>query len=106
MSLKPESFDIIKSELLRRADKIPQVLGLDTVGITAEDMGITEQFIEAVINEAYLGVFTVEEVEEMVTLQQKYAERNLILEKLIEQAFAKTLEQNKESLYKKLGGEQ
>uniref|UniRef100_A0AAU8GGH2 Uncharacterized protein n=1 Tax=Salmonella phage vB_SEnST11_KE23 TaxID=3161174 RepID=A0AAU8GGH2_9CAUD len=106
MSLKPESFDIIKNELLRRAEKIPQVLGLDAVGINAADLGITEEFVSRLITEAYLGIFTTDEVEEMVAFQQKFADRNLILEKVIEQAFAKVLEENKESLYKKLEGAQ
>lgn len=102
MTLKQESFDIIKNELMRRVDKIPQALGLDAHGITAADMGMDEVFITRVINEAYLGIFTPEEVEEMVAFQQKFADRTVILEKVVEQAVTKAMEDNKETLIAKL----
>lgn len=102
MSLKKESFDTIKKELQRRVDKIPHILGVQEYGVTAEDMGLDDEFIERMINEAYLGIFTVEEVEEMVVFQKRFAERNLILEGVVEEAFAKVMENNKSRVLSKM----
>lgn len=102
MSLKQESFDVLKKEMQRRVDKVPQVLGLDAYGITSADMGLDEAFIHRVITEAYLGIFTVEEVEEMVAFQQRFADRTAILEKVVEEAVGKVMEANKENIVKKL----
>lgn len=102
MTLKQESYDIIKNELMRRLEKIPQAIGLDEHNITAADMGMDEQFIERLINEAYLGIFTLEEVEEMITFQQKFADRTAILEKVVEEAVTKVMEESKPRIMAKL----
>lgn len=102
MTLKQESFDILKNELQRRVDKVPQVMGFDAYGVTAADMGLDADFIDRLINEAYLGIFTTEEAEEMIAFQQRFADRTAILEKVVEEAVGKVMEANKENILKKL----
>lgn len=102
MSLKKESFDSLKAELQRRVNKVPQVVGLDKYGITAADLGLDEEFITRLINEAYLGIFTIEEVEEMVCFQNRFTERTATLEKVVEQAVGQAMEANKEVITRKL----
>lgn len=102
MTLKQESYDILRKELKRRVDKVPMVVGLDTYGITADDMGMDEVFIDRLINEGYLGIFTSEEVEEMVEFSKRFNERTAILEKVVEEAVGKVMEANKDKIVKKL----
>lgn len=98
MTLKQESRDALKAEMIRRVEKLPKALGLDQVGITREKLGIDDVFLERMIDEAYLGIFTVEEVEEMVSFSSRFSERAVILEKVIEEAVGKVLEANKDSI--------
>lgn len=98
MTLKQESRDALKAEMIRRVEKLPKALGLDQVGITREKLGIDDVFLERMIDEAYLGIFTVEEVEEMVEFSKRFSERAIILEKVIEEAVGKVLEANKETI--------
>ncbi len=98
MTLKQESRDALKAEMIRRVEKLPQALGLDQVGITREKLGIDDDFLERVIDEAYLGIFTVEEVEEMVAFSARFADRSKILEQVVEEAIGKVIESNKDSI--------
>lgn len=98
MTLKQESRDALKSEMIRRVEKLPQALGLDQVGITREKLGIDDIFLERLIDEAYLGIFTVEEVEEMVAFSERFADRTKILEQVVEEAIGKVIESNKENI--------
>lgn len=98
MTLKQESRDALKAEMIRRVEKLPQALGLDQVGITREKLGIDDTFLERMIDEAYLGIFTVEEVEEMVAFSARFADRSQILEKVVEEAIGKVLESNKDNI--------
>lgn len=98
MTLKQESRDALKAEVIRRVEKLPNALGLDQVGITREKLGIDDIFLERLIDEAYLGIFTVEEVEEMVAFSARFADRTKILEQVVEEAIGKVIESNKDNI--------
>ena len=98
MTLKQESRDALKAEMIRRVEKLPQALGLDQVGITREKLGIDDVFLDRVIDEAYLGIFTVEEVEEMVAFSARFSDRSKILEQVVEEAIGKVIESNKDNI--------
>lgn len=102
MTLKTESRNIITSEIKRRVGKIVDALNLKPFGITVDDMGVTDELISKVIDQAYLGVFTVEEVEEMVAFNQKFADRAFELEAKIEQMVGEAMEANKDIVMEKV----
>ncbi len=102
MTLKTESRNIITSELKRRVEKIVDALNLKTFGITVYDMGVTDELISKVIDQAYLEVFTVEEVEEMVAFNQKFADRTFVLEAKVEKMVGEAMEANKDVVMEKV----
>ncbi len=102
MNLKKETFDAVLNELKRRVENVPKVMGVEQLGITAEDMGLDEALMVDIINNGYLKVFTVEEVEEMVKWQQKFASRTAELEKIVEEKVSKTIENSKDRILNKL----
>ena len=68
------------------------------LGLTCDEIGLTQEFVQEMVEEVYLGLFTEEEMEEMVKFEKRFKKRNALAGELIETRVNELMEKNSEQI--------
>lgn len=105
MSLSKETRDTIKNTVVTRVDKVFAAL-FPGCGVDSNVLGFDEEFLDSLIDDHYLALFTEDEITEMTAYQAKFAERSALLETRIEETVGARIEENKAVILAKVGAAQ
>lgn len=68
------------------------------IGLTCDEIGLTKEFVQEMVEEVYLGIFTEAEMDEMVAFEKRFKKRNALVGELIEARVAALMESKMDEL--------
>lgn len=99
---KDEMAEHIRTQATARVNRVIEGMFPGT-GLTADIMGIDADFNKGLFDDVYLNLFSLRELEEIITTQIKYKDRLAELDLLVETAVAARMAENQDKIIEKLG---